>query len=399
MNDWTRPSSSQSNDWSSVDSELATAGSCVTDISLEDKQSNDSQSEKQSKQSFAVFSSFSFDSQENLTTNTVMPSQGFGNDIGQSSQPAIHSSSTIVQRIQSHEKPNNSYKLNTNEQFKQIIKDEQNISSEECSSNESTKVENDTEVQTTCLPVKAAQLSITEQKNAEKHYPRQSAVIEKIHVVNKKMESFLKIPTQEILKTDNNPVLNEREIIQQRVTSNTEITEEPQIPASNVNEIHSKQMDEDLKVKEPNMLSEILNFLDDANQQANSNSPVHAMINSETESTNQSTGGGHQQQKVGCESVNKLHGMTKSQLADEVLALQMLAQDKDNKLILMERALQNQKELFARSVKSAQRELNIRCKAQKEEYEATLNRHVHFIQQLVEEKVYIIFKIPIIKKY
>jgi 5-azacytidine-induced protein 1 len=64
----------------------------------------------------------------------------------------------------------------------------------------------------------------------------------------------------------------------------------------------------------------------------------------------------------------------------------MLVQDKDNKLVVLERALQHQRELLARNVKTAKRELNLRCKAQKEEYESNTNRNFQFIQQLVEEK-------------
>ena len=75
-----------------------------------------------------------------------------------------------------------------------------------------------------------------------------------------------------------------------------------------------------------------------------------------------------------------------TELTEEVLSLQMLVQDKENKLVVMERALQHQRELLTRSVKTAQREMNLRCKTQREEYETTLNRHVQFIQQLVEEK-------------
>lgn len=78
--------------------------------------------------------------------------------------------------------------------------------------------------------------------------------------------------------------------------------------------------------------------------------------------------------------------MSNAELTEEVLSLQMLLQDKDNKLLVLERALQHQKELLTRSVKTAQRELNLRCKTQREEYEATISRHVQFIQQLVEEK-------------
>lgn len=90
--------------------------------------------------------------------------------------------------------------------------------------------------------------------------------------------------------------------------------------------------------------------------------------------------------KQSCDNVKKLHGMNISQLTEEVLGLQMLLQDRETKLSVMERALQHQKELLVRNVRTAKHELNLRCKAQKEEYEATLNRHIQFIQQLVEEK-------------
>ena len=78
--------------------------------------------------------------------------------------------------------------------------------------------------------------------------------------------------------------------------------------------------------------------------------------------------------------------MSTAQLTEEVLALQMLLDDKDNKLVVMERAVQHQRELLTRSTRTAKMELNLRCQAQKEEYESTLKRHVNFIQQLVEEK-------------
>jgi len=66
--------------------------------------------------------------------------------------------------------------------------------------------------------------------------------------------------------------------------------------------------------------------------------------------------------------------------------MQMLVQDKDAKLVAMERALQHQRELLTRNTRTAQRELSLRFKAQREEYETTLKRNVAFIQQLVDEK-------------
>ena len=145
---------------------------------------------------------------------------------------------------------------------------------------------------------------------------------------------------------------------------------------------------------ETNVLSEILNFLDDANK----NSPVNchsAAINSETESNMGSGGGGGGGGGVagggggggyGLDTIGKLHGMSMTQLTEECLGMQILVQDKDAKLEAMERSLQHHRELLSRSTKTSQRELNLRLKAQKEEYEATIKRHVSFIRQLVEEK-------------
>jgi hypothetical protein len=71
--------------------------------------------------------------------------------------------------------------------------------------------------------------------------------------------------------------------------------------------------------KEHNMLSEILNFLDDANSNiALTSSPLLA-INSETESNAE---GGFR--KTGCEDVTKLHGMSITDLTEEILALQVV---------------------------------------------------------------------------
>ena len=85
------------------------------------------------------------------------------------------------------------------------------------------------------------------------------------------------------------------------------------------------------------MLSEILNFLDGTNNQtAAVNSPL-PLINSETESNLGGFRGGEARPGVGSENINKLRNMTKTELSEEVLSLQMLVQDKDNKLVMMER--------------------------------------------------------------
>ena len=71
--------------------------------------------------------------------------------------------------------------------------------------------------------------------------------------------------------------------------------------------------------KEHNMLSEILNFLDDANSNIASTSSPLLAINSETESNAE---GGFR--KTGCEDVTKLHGMSITDLTEEILALQVV---------------------------------------------------------------------------
>ena len=45
--------------------------------------------------------------------------------------------------------------------------------------------------------------------------------------------------------------------------------------------------------------------------------------------------------------------------------MRMLLHDRDAKLVVMERALQHQRELLARSARTAKMEMNLRCKAQK----------------------------------
>ena len=49
----------------------------------------------------------------------------------------------------------------------------------------------------------------------------------------------------------------------------------------------------------------------------------------------------------------------------QVLSLRMLLHDRDAKLVVMERALQHQRELLGRSARTAKMEMNLRCKAQK----------------------------------
>ena len=52
-------------------------------------------------------------------------------------------------------------------------------------------------------------------------------------------------------------------------------------------------------------------------------------------------------------------------LPTKVLSLRMLLHDRDAKLVVMERALQHQRELLSRSARTAKMEMNLRCKTQK----------------------------------
>ena len=335
MNGWlSRTSSSQSNDWySSVDSELATVGSVDLD---------DSASSSEGKRSYAVFSSFSCDeSADHLNVKAglqMTPEQD-----GEQSAPRATPANKVV--VDFH-----TPRAEASQQH----------------SSEFTCKKSLTEVQNVVAP-SAGKDSESSQSGEMGGDPQRD------EPEKEKMKSNRESDDDEPASDGDRSKMNEH-------SADESVAEDRQRKNSRPVELQltSRSQSAGKKMEANDVLSEILHFLDDANKES-SNSP--ALINSETESNIGVTYG-----RPSIDSIGKLHGMTQTQLTEEVLSLQMLLQDKDTKLVAMERALQHQRELLTRNTKTAQRELNLRFKAQKEEYETTLKRHVSFIQQLVEEK-------------
>lgn len=415
--EWARPSSSPSSVWSSsVDSDLATVGSCCgTESSLEEKHS------------FAVFSSSS-GSRENLdhgvghNTNCIVrtkpvdraasPSKVVANVDPQTSpgrpesafskyeQHRERSNVPEVENDPAKDSPSQSFEPKTTEE--DVTKRTHGKSSSLSPSDPAIIIQDLNTTVTGGAKSKLLQINSNKLYHSEHlgdlmaneqfpsvNDPMQDDTadeVSSVHTASEERASFghVTIAENSLIKTQAESELGKKD--------------------------HGGHRLELAKATGPNVLSEILNFLDGANHTVLSNNSPLPMINSETESN----AGGFPAERIGsCENINKLRGMSLAELIEEVLSLQMLLQDKDNKLVVMERfvrkkklsplfylfefvlpisliivrrALQHQRELQSRSIKTAQRELHLRCKTQREEYETTLNRHVQFIQQLVDEK-------------
>ena len=81
---------------------------------------------------------------------------------------------------------------------------------------------------------------------------------------------------------------------------------------------------------------------------------------------------------MACESSNKL--------AEQVVNLQYVVEERDRAIEVLRQALEHQRKLSANFSQKFQKELNQRLAAQKSEYEATILRHQNFIDQLIEDK-------------
>ncbi|KAM5272723.1 centrosomal protein of 131 kDa-like [Ctenodactylus gundi] len=69
-----------------------------------------------------------------------------------------------------------------------------------------------------------------------------------------------------------------------------------------------------------------------------------------------------------------------------VLRLRLEVEEKKQALLLLQRALAQQRDLTARRVRETEKELNRQLRQQKGHYEATIQRHLAFIDQLVDDK-------------
>ncbi|XP_030064441.1 centrosomal protein of 131 kDa isoform X2 [Microcaecilia unicolor] len=75
-----------------------------------------------------------------------------------------------------------------------------------------------------------------------------------------------------------------------------------------------------------------------------------------------------------------------TEVTSSVLRLRMELQEKQRAINLLQTALAQQRELTVRHVKETEKELSRQWKHQQEEYEATIQRHLSFIDQLIDDK-------------
>ncbi|CAF1273302.1 unnamed protein product [Rotaria sp. Silwood1] len=77
---------------------------------------------------------------------------------------------------------------------------------------------------------------------------------------------------------------------------------------------------------------------------------------------------------------------TAQDVTETVLQLRMDNEEKQRQLIIFQQRLNQQRELNIRHAKESERELEHRLQLQKDDYEATIQRHLTFIDQLIDDK-------------
>nr|XP_033817590.1 centrosomal protein of 131 kDa isoform X2 [Geotrypetes seraphini] len=75
-----------------------------------------------------------------------------------------------------------------------------------------------------------------------------------------------------------------------------------------------------------------------------------------------------------------------TEVTSSMLRLRLEVQEKQRAINLLQTALAQQRELTVRHMKETEKELNQQWKHQREEYEATIQRHLSFIDQLIDDK-------------
>ncbi|XP_031208678.1 centrosomal protein of 131 kDa isoform X2 [Mastomys coucha] len=75
-----------------------------------------------------------------------------------------------------------------------------------------------------------------------------------------------------------------------------------------------------------------------------------------------------------------------SEGSTSMMRLKLELEEKKQALVLLQRALAQQRDLTVRRVKETEKELSRQLRQQKEQYEATIQRHLSFIDQLIEDK-------------
>ncbi|XP_053309203.1 centrosomal protein of 131 kDa isoform X2 [Spea bombifrons] len=75
-----------------------------------------------------------------------------------------------------------------------------------------------------------------------------------------------------------------------------------------------------------------------------------------------------------------------TEVTSSMLKLRLEVEEKKKAISLLQTALAQQRELTVRHVKQTEKELGYQLKQQSEQYEATINRHLSFIDQLIDDK-------------
>ncbi|XP_029311356.1 centrosomal protein of 131 kDa isoform X2 [Cottoperca gobio] len=122
-------------------------------------------------------------------------------------------------------------------------------------------------------------------------------------------------------------------------------------------------------------LQSIMSFLDE-------------MEKSEQERPRSVTSGSHreavlsEEELVGVEQASA----TAAEVTGSMMRIKLELEEKKRTVILLQTALAQQRELTVRHVKETEKELNRNFQLQKEQYEATIQRHLAFIDQLINDK-------------
>ncbi|XP_022092605.1 centrosomal protein of 131 kDa-like [Acanthaster planci] len=75
-----------------------------------------------------------------------------------------------------------------------------------------------------------------------------------------------------------------------------------------------------------------------------------------------------------------------SEVTNTVLSQRLQLEEKERSVKMLQKALNQQRELTVRHAKEQEKEMKKRLSVQKEEYEATVKRHLSFIDQLIDDK-------------
>ncbi|KAI3384021.1 hypothetical protein SNEBB_002637 [Seison nebaliae] len=95
--------------------------------------------------------------------------------------------------------------------------------------------------------------------------------------------------------------------------------------------------------------------------------------------------------QIGNMSLDKFHEMKSVQnvateVASKVLEQKLELDERERKIVMLEKALEQQRSLTVRYAKEAEKEMNHRLELQKNNYEMTIKRHLNFVDQLINDK-------------